>query len=334
MNLERIKQILKKVNALIENLDDQGQTSTIERDLLLRYLRDLYENVSQPVVKKNESSVDSSIISPSLPESEKTSARVEIDNSSNDVVSKVTNPEAFSPQEVQPHVPEPNVITPVTSVIENQTTFYDAADAPPIKTESPLPDTSKVVPPEEAVINTFEKPVQYYPPAAVNEGSLETHTPVEEMTQVVETISSTPTTASKPAAPSAPDTSSSVRTPTAAPVENSVSEAATVESATSRFDSVFAEKSATDLADKFQLEKVVTIEGAMGINERMLVINELFGGDHNDFMKAVTHINQLTDFESTRKYLVEGAAVQYNWDSEDRLAMASNFVRLVRRKFG
>ena len=50
MNLERVKQVLKKVNALIENLDDQGQTSAIERDLLLRYLRDLYEDVSSPKV--------------------------------------------------------------------------------------------------------------------------------------------------------------------------------------------------------------------------------------------------------------------------------------------
>jgi hypothetical protein len=272
MNLERVKQILKKVNALIENLDDQGQTSAIERDLLQRYLRDLYEDVSRPLAVENVISFESDLSSSPIAERE---------------------------------VPTTGVETEMlaTTIEENQTTFYDVSATSEPKVETPLEESTQLSGPEDAAINKFENPVQYFPPG--------------EETQV----STTPAVEHAPAAP------------VASHEEQPVSATATIESTSGRFDAVFVEKPTTDLADKYQLQRVDTIEGAMGINERMLTINELFGGDHNVFMETVTHINELTDFESAQKYLIEGVVTRFEWDADERLSMASDFVQLVRRKF-
>lgn len=288
MNLERVKQVLKKVNALIENLEDQGQTSSIERDLLLRYLRDIYEDVSHPRAIRDTIEHKPDLTPSPIAEPVKTAAKLDTSFSEPEV--------ERSTQPVQAPVMPDAVITEakassakdsLTVAKENQTTFYDAASDPETAAIQPSEKTPQVVQPEEAVINTFENPVQYFPPE-------------EEGTATV-----------KEPAPQVTDS----------------------EKSSGRFDSVFVEKSATDIADKFQLQRVVTIEGAMGINERMLTINELFGGEHNVFMETVNHINNLTDFDSARTYLVDGAAARFNWDADERKGMASEFVQIVRRKF-
>ena len=50
MQLDKVQQTLRKIQALADNMEADGQTSQLERDLMKRYLRDLYEMVSMPVV--------------------------------------------------------------------------------------------------------------------------------------------------------------------------------------------------------------------------------------------------------------------------------------------
>ena len=139
MNLDRVKQILKKVNALVENMDDQGQTSAIERDLLMRYLRDVYEDVSL-----------SNVISESLK------------NEVKEVVEVISEPKVTAIDKVEDTPIVPTQARPVVGV-QDQTTYYDSSSS----TESKNPiveDLSQVESPlEEAVINTFENPKQYFP---------------------------------------------------------------------------------------------------------------------------------------------------------------------------
>ena len=304
MNLERVKQVLKKVNALIENLDDQGQTSAIERDLLLRYLRDLYEDVSNPKVISDVISLEREIAPSPIAEPARTKEPVK-----NQITAPAIQPIVEHVPVQVAKVPEsPSAAEPAATIQESQTTFYDAAPASESKTVSTPQEQPRVAQPEEAVINKFENPLQYFPPSEENNQTQTANVPTESM---------------PPAAPAVPTAS----------VEEPRTVAHSIESASDRFDSVFLEKSAADIADKYQLQRVVTIESAMGINERMLTINELFGGEHNVFMETVTYINNLGDFESARKYLIEGVAARFNWDSDERLGMASEFVQLVRRKF-
>ncbi|MEE9440012.1 MAG: hypothetical protein V3V14_13485 [Saprospiraceae bacterium] len=45
MNIKKVEKQLKKINQLMGNINEEGTVSAIERDLLLSYLRDLYEKV-------------------------------------------------------------------------------------------------------------------------------------------------------------------------------------------------------------------------------------------------------------------------------------------------
>jgi hypothetical protein len=46
MNTDKATKLLKKIQALYDNLGDQGSMSSLERDLILSYLRELYEEFS------------------------------------------------------------------------------------------------------------------------------------------------------------------------------------------------------------------------------------------------------------------------------------------------
>ncbi|MGK0313837.1 MAG: hypothetical protein ACI86M_000046 [Saprospiraceae bacterium] len=45
MNFKKVEKAAKKINQLLENMRDEEQVSKIEKDLLLSYVRDLYEKV-------------------------------------------------------------------------------------------------------------------------------------------------------------------------------------------------------------------------------------------------------------------------------------------------
>jgi hypothetical protein len=361
MKLDRVKQILKKVNALIENLDEQGQTSAIERDLLLRYLRDLYENVSQPkaaidTILEEVDLTQSPIAQQPRPQAKQPQvvtpapavepAPPEQAIEPNPVAATETTSERIQPAPAAPiRAPEKS---PSPQAQENQTTFYDASVAGHAQESESKPEAPVSTPLEEAVINKFENPVQYFPPTdESNDLSLSIqNTDKDVAAPLPAATSSTPTidvesltSETEIATPvSTVETTSQAEnvTPTVQTSEQarpSVSATETLVDTSGRFDTLFAEKKAQDIAAKFQLQKVVTIESAMGIAERMLTINEIFGGEHNEFMQVVTHINGLSDFNSAKKYLIEGVASKYDWDSDERKKLAGDFVQLVRRKF-
>ncbi len=312
MNLERIKQVLKKVNALIENLDDQGQTSAIERDLLLRYLRDLYEDVSNPKAISDVMSIEENIAPSPVVEQKQPTTPVE----SAAIIKDQERVVAPAAPVTEQNTPTGSVVPESVSEVQNQTTFYDASTSLEPKVVPASEEVPTVTQPAAAVINKFENPVQYFPPT--EEATQET---VQAQASAVAESIKTPVTQADETTPVAPQ------------VEQTKSMSSNSEIVSDRFDSVFVEKSAADIADKYQLQRVVTIEGAMGINERMQTTNELFGGEHNVFMETVTHINSLTDFETARQYLIKGAATRFNWDADERMGMAAEFVQLVRRKF-
>lgn len=60
MNIKKIEKQLKRINQLFENIKEDGSVSSIEKDLMLSYVRGLYEKMIEPqedgVVYNNKSS--------------------------------------------------------------------------------------------------------------------------------------------------------------------------------------------------------------------------------------------------------------------------------------
>ena len=130
-----------------------------------------------------------------------------------------------------------------------------------------------------------------------------------------------PVQAAPPAAappPPAPVRSTPVSTPT---------------SSSGPLDDLFREKSSNELSDRLNKLPITDINRAMGINEKVLTINELFNGDQELFSKTMLKLNSLNSFEEAKNYLIAGVASDFNWAEEAKMKKADKFVVLLRRRY-
>lgn len=100
-----------------------------------------------------------------------------------------------------------------------------------------------------------------------------------------------------------------------------------------------------DLAKLFELPKVEemsgrfshipidNIEAALGLNERIFTLNELFGGNREVFESTCAKLNNLNSFSEARSLLLSGPARHYKWSDQERVKMAEHFIRIVARRY-
>ena len=102
---------------------------------------------------------------------------------------------------------------------------------------------------------------------------------------------------------------------------------------TERYKELFTFKKVEDLSEQLDSTPISSIQKAMGLNERILTQNELFGGDKNSFDNALQRLNSLDRFEDARNYLSEELIPQYDWMDEKRIKKAQWFIKLIKRKY-
>lgn len=88
-----------------------------------------------------------------------------------------------------------------------------------------------------------------------------------------------------------------------------------------------------DQSQRFANGPVRDLLRSMGINERILTINELFKGEQQVFQDTLAKLNSFSSYEEARSFLIRGAAKKYNWSENKRLKKAEVFLRLVRRRY-
>lgn len=98
-------------------------------------------------------------------------------------------------------------------------------------------------------------------------------------------------------------------------------------------EELFSFASAKELSEKLSELPITDIKKAMGLNERIFTINELFGGDHAAFDATVSTLNQLRSYDEAKDYLIRNVAGRYNWASKEKRNKAKEFAKLVRRRF-
>jgi hypothetical protein len=108
--------------------------------------------------------------------------------------------------------------------------------------------------------------------------------------------------------------------------------AANGRSESEKFDELFELTLAREIADKLSESHVPDLNKAMGLNDKFLTINELFGGNPDHFSQIVQQLNNLRNFDEARELLLN-VAEQYNWSAKDKLKKAKVFVKLVRRRY-
>ncbi len=166
------------------------------------------------------------------------------------------------------------------------------------------------------MISLYDAPIKTTEPA--KESASE---PAEEAV-VVEKVEVEPAPAPQPAPQSAP-APAPMPAPAPAPRE---------EEAPQRLGDVIA-KNVTTLADKMAEEqptaafnRITDIRKAIGLNDKFLMIRDLFGGDANLYEDTINHLNEYDDLDECMIFIVEN--FRWNPDSEG----AKLLVSLLERK--
>jgi hypothetical protein len=237
---DKAKRLHKRIQALFDNLSDQETISSLERDLMLSYLRELYDELKAPAPAARD---------------------------------KLTSPEDRDDREMR-NSERPAGYTPVRPSSD----WHETAEKETLATVEP--HTAKTM---------HDTPVI--------QPSRTTSSQQQPMPEAIATWVD------------------------AHPEEDHLLAA------------LFEIKEAGELAEKLKLQPIDRIEHGMGINERMLAINELFNGSNELFKKTLDHLNGLQTFIDARSYLMSGVASQYKWAEDVRKKKAIYFIQLVRRKY-
>ncbi|HJW31587.1 MAG TPA: hypothetical protein VJ508_20320, partial [Saprospiraceae bacterium] len=96
---------------------------------------------------------------------------------------------------------------------------------------------------------------------------------------------------------------------------------------------LFERQNADDMSGRFSHVPITDIESAMGLNERIFTLKELFGGDRSLFEATCAKLNNLHSFAEARTLLLNGPARDFKWGDIERIKMAEQFIRIVSRRY-
>lgn len=99
------------------------------------------------------------------------------------------------------------------------------------------------------------------------------------------------------------------------------------------YEPLFRYKAATDLSQKLSTSKLDDLQKALGLNEKFLYINELFGGDVGLFQNTIKTLNDGESFEAARHYIEQNLIAQNDWMNKTKRPVAKDFIKLVRRRY-
>lgn len=98
-------------------------------------------------------------------------------------------------------------------------------------------------------------------------------------------------------------------------------------------ETLFEHHQAKELSEKLSELPIQDLNKAMGLNEKIFTINELFDGDQDAFKQVIQVLNGFRSFDDAKDYLVKEAAFRYNWAHPEKKNKAKNFIKLVRRRY-
>lgn len=84
------------------------------------------------------------------------------------------------------------------------------------------------------------------------------------------------------------------------------------------------------LAARLMTVRLDTLKGAFGFNERLQIIQELFGGSNEAFNQLIDQLEEIQSKDTARS-LVSSYATKYHWDVDSQLAI--ELIQKVERKY-
>ena len=98
-------------------------------------------------------------------------------------------------------------------------------------------------------------------------------------------------------------------------------------------EALFYDAGQLDDSNRFGNIPVKDVEKSMGINERILTINELFNGDQRQFQEVAQKLNSMASYEEATEFLQKDIAEKNEWSSDKKRKKAEIFLNIVRRRY-
>lgn len=96
---------------------------------------------------------------------------------------------------------------------------------------------------------------------------------------------------------------------------------------------IFERETAVELSDRLSNTRVKEISSAMGINEKIFTIQELFGGDQKLFSSVTSNLDACKSYDEAVNLLSSTVARDQKWGDASKVKKAKTFMKLVQRKF-
>lgn len=96
-------------------------------------------------------------------------------------------------------------------------------------------------------------------------------------------------------------------------------------------DKFMKKKEDTSVAEMLRHTPITDLKTAIGINEKFKFINELFGGNYEDYNASIDLINKCKSFTDAEIFIAENVFDKYKWEIENR--NVADFMDLVERRF-
>lgn len=337
MALKRVDERLSRLSTLVEKWNNSGNVPRIERDMALEELRRIYDELLDYTPQQAETPV----VEAETPAVEEPEAEAD---------EEIEHSEEREAEEVVEVVAPAVAAAVVTAHEDVGDAFDDALDIDALlglsgedsieEAEAEANTEAEVKPEESAterpigggLFDIDDIPVRtksgrkmislYDAPIKTSEPAKESASVPAEEVVVVEKVEVEPAPAPQPAPAPAP-APQPAPAPAPAPRE---------EEAPQRLGDVIA-KNVTTLADKMAEEqptaafnRITDIRKAIGLNDKFLMIRDLFGGDANLYEDTINHLNEYDDLDECMIFIVEN--FRWNPDSEG----AKLLVSLLERK--
>lgn len=99
-----------------------------------------------------------------------------------------------------------------------------------------------------------------------------------------------------------------------------------------QLNELFTFEKVTELSEKLSSAPIKDLMKAMGLNEKFLYIKELFGGDIGNFQSMMNALNEADGLGSAKDHLKE-LIIQHEWMDKNKIKIAKDFIKLVRRRY-
>lgn len=316
MNMTQLTELLRKSLQIAETASREQHLSTIEKDLLLSNIRKMYDLLLEwpshasvnPTERKNTEPAHNAIPDTTV----------------------------HTRQESVDYKPAPTI----DETVHTNTQEQEPAPTLPVQTEqttAPTPTIETTITKQEETVIAEEVKQNPTPePSTTLQSSPESAKDVVIETVMAEEVKEEPASKAKP---SFDDLVKKVKEqfdgtekkPTYVAPEDD--DDVPVFFSDLKFDKLFDTEYARELSERLGAAKVDDINKAMGLNEKIFTINELFGGDNASFDQAIKTLQSFATFDQAKEYIIQNIAPQYDWLSPQKFKKAKEFIKIVKRKF-